>query len=227
MAEFQDAHTQFLDQLSDEEKKQFVAIKDYAAFLKALLTLGDFRKSNKKWSKFLGSVQRCGSHLEPYFDVVGILVQSHPEIAALAWGSFRLVLSVCTTSHHDCSGTVTNKPQLASNYGTFFDKLSNLLEELSKRIPAYNELSKLLEKLKLEVHVSDEFSKSLRAFYFDLFEILKCITRLFTQQNGSKWWLCSHRTLTNYSRNQEVSRGHCSITLAAIQRTIRQHLTTT
>ncbi|RAR02007.1 hypothetical protein DDE83_008718 [Stemphylium lycopersici] len=167
MAEFQDAHTQFLDQLSNEEKKQFVIVKDYAAFLTALANLGNFRKSNKRWSKLLGSVERCGNHLEPYFDVVGTLVQSHPEIAALAWGSFRLVLL------------------LASNYGTFFDKLSYLLEELSKRIPAYDELSKLLEKLKLEVHVSNEFSKSLRAFYFDLFEILKSITRLFTEQNGT------------------------------------------
>jgi hypothetical protein len=32
--------------------------------------------------------------MQPYFDIVGTVIQSHPEVAALAWGSFRLVLLV-------------------------------------------------------------------------------------------------------------------------------------
>jgi hypothetical protein len=102
MAEFQQAHTEFLDRLSDDERKQFVTIKDSQAFLAALQSLENFPKSNKKWSKCLGSVQKCGDRLQPYFDVVGIVVQSHPEFAAVVWGSFRLVLLVCIPSYQNC-----------------------------------------------------------------------------------------------------------------------------
>jgi hypothetical protein len=94
MAEFEQAQKEFLDQLSEEEKRQFVPIKDSQAFLSELQKLGQFAKSNRKWTKLFRTVQRCGECLAPYFDVVGITVQSHPEWAAIAWGSFRLVLLV-------------------------------------------------------------------------------------------------------------------------------------
>ncbi|EMD61400.1 hypothetical protein COCSADRAFT_192355 [Bipolaris sorokiniana ND90Pr] len=98
MAEYQQAHTEFLAQLSDEEKKQFIAINDSQSFLAAIQDLQKFRKSNRRWVKLLSCVQRCGDCLQPYFDVVGTVVQSHPEVAAVAWGSFRLVLLECHPS---------------------------------------------------------------------------------------------------------------------------------
>ena len=92
MAEFVQAHKEFLDQLSDEEKKQFTPIKDSQTFLSEAKNLGQFAKSNRKWTRLFRTIQRCSDCLTPYFNVVGITVQSHPECAALAWGSFRLVL---------------------------------------------------------------------------------------------------------------------------------------
>jgi hypothetical protein len=103
MAEFQQAHTEFLNQLSDEEKKQYITVTTPQGFLAALQNLGNFPKSNKKWTKLLGSVQRCGDCLQPYFEVVGIAIQSHPEFAALAWSSFRLAIlvSIIVPHHRD------------------------------------------------------------------------------------------------------------------------------
>lgn len=54
--------------------------------------------------------------LAPYFDLVGIAVQT-TEYAAFAWGGIRFVL------------------QLASNYTTFFDKFTQAIECLANTIP--------------------------------------------------------------------------------------------
>jgi hypothetical protein len=185
MAEFQQAHAEFLAQLSDEEKKQFIAINDSQSFLAAVQDLQQFRKSNRKWDKLLTCVQRCGDCLQPYFEVVGTVIQSHPEVAAIAWGSFRLVLLVREPIYLNHSEIVIDEYQLASNFGTFFDKLGHIFEELSKRIPAYNEISQLLAKTKVQTQISDRFLGSLRAFYIDLYEFFRSVTRVFSQKNGS------------------------------------------
>jgi hypothetical protein len=184
MTEFDQAHEEFLNQLSDEEKKQFAPVKDSQTFLKELHNLGQFAKNNRKWTKLFRSIQKCGDHLAPYFDVVGIVVQSHPEWSAIAWGSFRLVLMVREDYHIRCR-QCADSLQLACNYGTFFDKLSDLFDELSQRIPAYDDMSKVLQSLPPPVEVSQNFACSLRAFYVDLFDIFKGIARIFTQKSGS------------------------------------------
>lgn len=53
----------------------------------------------------LDTLTRFANRLNPYFDVVGIFVQTHPEFAGLAWGAVRLALQVCEkiTLDSDCS----------------------------------------------------------------------------------------------------------------------------
>jgi hypothetical protein len=51
-------------------------------------------KKSRKSHALLRRIAAFSNNLGHYFDVIGILVQSHPEYAALAWGAFRLVLQV-------------------------------------------------------------------------------------------------------------------------------------
>jgi hypothetical protein len=88
------AHSEFLDELTNDEKKQFARIETYENFLSELQKFGQFANQHRKWTSLCNAVQKCSEQLSPYFEVVGIAVQSHPEWAALAWGSFRLVLLV-------------------------------------------------------------------------------------------------------------------------------------
>ncbi|OAL52436.1 hypothetical protein IQ07DRAFT_598053 [Pyrenochaeta sp. DS3sAY3a] len=166
--DFKSAHAEFLDELAHEEKKQFTKIDTYESFLTELQKFQQFPKKHKKWTGLCNAVQKCSEQLQPYFEVVGIAVQSHPEWAALAWGSLRLVLL------------------LASNYGMFFDKLGGLFDELSKRIPAYNELSQILHNAQAEPSLSQRFRDSLRKFYLDLFELFKAVARVFTKKDTGR-----------------------------------------
>ena len=42
----------------------------------------------------IGHIHKFGASLQPYFKILNIVVQSHPEWSAIAWGAVRLVLQV-------------------------------------------------------------------------------------------------------------------------------------
>lgn len=50
--------------------------------------------NQRRGDRYLKRIKALGDSLQPYFDVIGITIQSHPAWAAIAWGAFRLVLQV-------------------------------------------------------------------------------------------------------------------------------------
>ncbi|KAH6714527.1 hypothetical protein BKA61DRAFT_673850 [Leptodontidium sp. MPI-SDFR-AT-0119] len=97
--------------------------------------------------------------------VVGIIVQSNPEYAALAWGGVRLVL------------------QLASNYATFFDKLTRTLERLAHHLPQYELIVGLYKGRYLD-QFAQRITASLREVYVDIFQFLQRVALVFTRKDG-------------------------------------------
>jgi hypothetical protein len=70
---------------------------------------------------------------------------------------------------------------LASNFNSFFEKLTEILEQLSEKLPHYNELVLLAPR-----DISVNFRHSITRLYCDLFEFFKATARVFTQKDGSK-----------------------------------------
>jgi hypothetical protein len=93
--DFEQARKEFFSQLSPEEQAKFSPIKSAKDFLDGLKNFEKFAK-HKKCTKVFKSIERCCNKLGPYFDIVGIVVQSHPEWAAVAWGAFRLILQLAS-----------------------------------------------------------------------------------------------------------------------------------
>jgi hypothetical protein len=50
--------------------------------------------SRKLGGRPIEALISLGEYLEPYFEVIGIAIQSHPEIPALVWSALRLILKV-------------------------------------------------------------------------------------------------------------------------------------
>jgi hypothetical protein len=94
MDEFQQARDDFFAEISEEERVQFSEIESSKEFLEAFKKFEQFEKNKKKWTKVFKAVKACSEKLEPYFETLGIFVSSNPEYAAIAWGTFRLVLQV-------------------------------------------------------------------------------------------------------------------------------------
>ncbi len=97
-SDFQEALNSFTERLSVEEKQLFIEYRN-AEFKDSSELLADFDKfgkalKNTKLTTALRAVKRFSDQLSPYFTALDIIVQSHPEWTAIAWGAFRFILQV-------------------------------------------------------------------------------------------------------------------------------------
>jgi len=87
---FTQAKDTFLLCISDEEKAQFAPCSSAEELVKSIATIFPNPEA-RGFSKMAKQISSFSRNLEPYFDVLGIFVQSHPEWAAIAWGAIQLV----------------------------------------------------------------------------------------------------------------------------------------
>jgi hypothetical protein len=55
------------------------------------------KKNRIRGAVFICDIGKFANSVKPYFDVIGMIAQSHPEFAAIAWGAIRFVLQVSLT----------------------------------------------------------------------------------------------------------------------------------
>ena len=93
---FYNAYESFVSSLSDEERALYSPCHSVDGLLATLQSLRVFASQSQKRrrTRILTSVKNLSDRLQCFFDVIGIFVQSNPDISALVWGSLRLVLQV-------------------------------------------------------------------------------------------------------------------------------------
>ena len=97
---FDDAYNHFYESLPPAEQKRYVAGVSPEALLEAINQLQKHAKQRQKQriSQSLSKIGTVVKSLEQYFKAVDVIIQSHPEYAALVWGAMRFVLQVCRRS---------------------------------------------------------------------------------------------------------------------------------
>ncbi|KAI0442752.1 hypothetical protein F4803DRAFT_550773 [Xylaria telfairii] len=161
---FADAKAAFLAELSPGEATDFAECQSTSELIQAVRGLKVISKLRNRGSRILGQIKRFSDSLSPYFKIMELLAATHPEWANIALGALFLVF------------------KMASNFVTFFEKLGNVIEKISTRLPLYTEMLELLRKN------NDTLNNSLRhsfyQFYKDLFEFFACVARVFTKKTG-------------------------------------------
>lgn len=71
--------------------------------------------------------------------------------------------------------------KLASNFVTFFEKLTKIVERLGAELPQYS----LIEKSFLDMP-SDRLRELVCKVYIDIFQFFQSVVRVFTKEDGSK-----------------------------------------
>ncbi|KAF4454870.1 hypothetical protein FALBO_15747 [Fusarium albosuccineum] len=115
-------------------------------------------------NKICNVLSKLHDALEPYFKVVGIFVSAKPEFAAFVWGAMRLIL------------------QLASNFTTFFEKLTSLLEHLALSFSQYGEIHKHCASANHLKH--SRIPSILKLIYSDIFRIFQSCIQIFVRRDG-------------------------------------------
>jgi hypothetical protein len=202
---FLTARKAFLDSLPANEKCNFEQCRTSKELLVEAKKFNSFRTKKKEYAKPIEKLRRFSDHLKPYFEIIEIAITSNPDVAALVWSAIRLIF------------------KLASNFGTFFDKLSDLLEVYGEKLPRFEKIDKLAKN-----NFSDMFRDTLKTIYIDLFELFTAIARIFTKADGCKLSLlvsfiskCCFWLLT--LRSSSLYANCCvEIIVAAFHRTVCQ-----
>jgi hypothetical protein len=95
---FSAARKQFFASISETEQASFSECSSQDEFLDDIRKLEVISKQKRRGTKFLKQINKLSDGLNQYFMVIEIIISSHPEYAAIAWGVFRLVLQVSYTS---------------------------------------------------------------------------------------------------------------------------------
>ncbi|KAJ8115345.1 hypothetical protein OPT61_g2995 [Boeremia exigua] len=158
---FERARDEFLASLSPAEKIIFDRCPSAEALISNVEKMRLAKKDARGHRAVITVLGDLSNSLKPYFDTIGIFVQSHPEYAAMIWGAFHLVF------------------KLADNHESFFRRLTTTLGRITELLPHYNEIA-----VKCKTGPSLRLQSSLCKVYEDLLLFCQSIVRVFTKDDG-------------------------------------------
>lgn len=84
----------FIASVPVHERDHYSQCTSAAQLVEDTAQLAIIAKDKIHGKTFLEQIKLLADKLAPYFDILDILVQSHPEYAALVWGALRFILKV-------------------------------------------------------------------------------------------------------------------------------------
>jgi hypothetical protein len=91
---FRQAREDFMTSLSATQHEQLSRFSSSEELLDELGSFEFMLQNTRRGRKLLGGVKDLTDALEPYFKVIEIFCNSHPEVSSLVWGTIRLLLQV-------------------------------------------------------------------------------------------------------------------------------------
>jgi hypothetical protein len=92
---FLQARDEFLSSLQPSHQSLFKECTSSQELVKEVESFMGFADKHPRLRRHvLVKVKKLSDSLQPYFDVLGIIVQSHPEYAAIFYGGIRLLFQV-------------------------------------------------------------------------------------------------------------------------------------
>jgi hypothetical protein len=161
---FSQARDEFLAGLSDRERATFSKCGSTEELLRSCENFDVISKAKRRGLPWIRRIKTFSDHLEPYFKVLEILCASHPEWANVALGALRLVLA------------------LATNFTTFFERLTKTIERITKVLPQFDDVLSFVKDQKS--NVSKRLKDSMLNFYVDLFSFFRAVCRVFSTHEG-------------------------------------------
>ncbi|KAF2730015.1 hypothetical protein EJ04DRAFT_527320 [Polyplosphaeria fusca] len=163
---FVNARDSFLNSLGPKERSIFATCSSLDELMKDAKKTVETLRPRGHGDSLLTNIAKFGHSLKKYFDIVGIMVQSKPEVAAIVWGAIRLAL------------------QLSANYASFFSSFIDCLDKITANLPLVELCSDCLASL-LPDGLSKRLEVALTEIYCDFFRFLQSVIRIFTRKDGN------------------------------------------
>lgn len=179
---FNNAYKWFYESLPPNEQHRYVQEVSPKELLTALEHLKTHAKQRqkKRISQSIGRIGKVVQNFEQYFKAVDIIIQAHPEYAALVWGAMRFLLQV-STSAQQTFREWSNSSQLASNFSAFYDKLIVTLERLAAEMSQYEGIA-----LEFKIESNARIRNHLEKVYMQLFQFFHTAARVFLSNHSKR-----------------------------------------
>jgi hypothetical protein len=167
---FDSAAKRFEDDLPAQEKVIYQRVESpdqVVSSIKKHISRLNTRNESRLF-KACKKIDRLSNALEPYFQIIGIFVSSHPDLAAIIWGALTLVF------------------QLSSQFVLFFERLTDMLQEIYDCLPNYKAKVELIRERALisgwrESHKI--LMRSLSLVYIDILQFCHDSCHLFSNKH--------------------------------------------
>jgi hypothetical protein len=88
-----EAKSHYLKHLNEQDRLRIKSVTDLDTLMRLTQTLRE-RYSKRKISAYLKRLNPFLAQIRSFSRIINTLVQSHPEVAAIVWGSLAFVLEV-------------------------------------------------------------------------------------------------------------------------------------
>ncbi|KAH7308642.1 hypothetical protein B0I35DRAFT_442341 [Stachybotrys elegans] len=166
---FQEACDRFQSSLSDRQRQQFKRFPDATSMLRSIEAEVKHHPVHKSLLTLCcKKISALSEKLSPFFKVIDILVSSHAEFAAIAWGSVRLVF------------------MLGTNYAEFLERVCELFEAMAMKLPAYQEYYDNINAVvrRRGSQAPSRLLKGMGYIYADLIQFCYDICQIFSRQRS-------------------------------------------
>jgi hypothetical protein len=166
--------------------------------LEAASLLEELRNAATRSSMCGSSLATCSRKLAifvqtfaPYFNILGVCTQVREEWSGCFWGLVHLLYQVRILK---CSKKkrALMRPQTASSYMLFFEKIADMFEAIANVLPPYRQIYTLCQQRidSSQVDTEDTQLTMLMSFaYADVVRICLDLYRIFFRDNTGTHWI--------------------------------------
>ncbi|KAI1330224.1 hypothetical protein F5Y16DRAFT_408706 [Xylariaceae sp. FL0255] len=120
---FRDVCDQFQSSLSDSQRQLFQSFPDAKSMLASVQQQFKTHPVHATvLTKCCGKISKLSDTLSVYFSVIDIFISSHPDFAAIAWGTIRLIFT------------------LGHNHVVFLERVCDMFESMGTKLQIYHDL---------------------------------------------------------------------------------------
>lgn len=196
---FNVACTEFRSSLSKEQLEIFQEYPNAKSMLAAVQCQAEIHPSQKSTlMRCCKGVSALAERLDPFFDIIALFVSAHPEFAAIAWGSLRLVFVVSSDSWLPTAwrdSVETNAVKLGQNHAQFLKGVCELFQAMSLKLPIYEDFLRKWTSLHSGQQPPVRLITAMAYIYADLIQFCFDICQIFSRKKSSEAPFFLHLTI--------------------------------
>ncbi|KAI2465209.1 hypothetical protein F4781DRAFT_38570 [Annulohypoxylon bovei var. microspora] len=172
---FISARTSFQATIPEQDRSSFTEFLGSDSFMKDIEAQINKSPEKNRLYRCCKKIDNFAKRWQPFFEITDIFVSSHPEWAALAWGAVRLVFKLC------------------GHYTMFFEKLAEMFERISMKLPHFGRHLLLFNRrknLRPDIERHSDLVHTLACMFKDIIQFCQEACRIFSpKERGVRYKL--------------------------------------